>query len=58
MTQFNAPVRRTGGTMDVFTGLTFVAALVLAAAVALMALKNLEHSAAAGGEGGMLKLVD
>jgi hypothetical protein len=58
MSQFNAPVRRSGGNLDVYTGLAFVAALVLTAAVALMALKNLEHSAAGGGEGGVIKLID
>ena len=44
MSQFNAPVRRGGGSMDVYTGLLLVATLVLAAGVAFMAFANIEHS--------------
>jgi hypothetical protein len=61
MTQFNAPVRRSGGDLDVYTGLCAVAFLVLAAGVVLMALKNMDHSntAASGAtNGGPIKLVE
>jgi hypothetical protein len=57
MSQFNAPVRRTGGGLDVYTGLLFVALLVLAAGVALMAMRNIEHSGDGRNPGGVLKLV-
>ena len=59
MSQFNAPIRRTSGDLDVYTGLLCVALLVLAAGVFLMARKNSEHSAAdARSQGGMLQLVE
>jgi hypothetical protein len=59
MSQFNAPVRKAGGSIDVYTGLLCVATLVLLGGVALMAMRNIEHSAAdARSEGGMLKLVE
>ncbi|HRP62931.1 MAG TPA: hypothetical protein PK400_06545 [Phycisphaerales bacterium] len=59
MSQFNAPVRRSGGELDVYTGLLCAAFVVLVAGVSLMALKNIDHSAAdRGGSGGMLKLVE
>ncbi|MHC5024988.1 MAG: hypothetical protein ACYTGG_13975 [Planctomycetota bacterium] len=58
MSQFNAPVRRTGGSLDVFTGLLFVAAIVLAAGVFLLATRNIEHSSVGNADGGVLKLVD
>ena len=45
MSQFNAPIRRSGGGPDVFTGLLCVAFLVLAAGIFLMVRKNSEHSA-------------
>lgn len=58
MSQMNAPVRRSGGDLDVFTGLLCVAFLVLVAGVVLLALRNIEHSAeGAGGNGGIFKLV-
>ncbi len=57
MSQFNAPVRRAGGTLDVYTGLLFVAVLVLGAGVTLLALRNIDHSAAGGQSGGVLELV-
>jgi len=56
MSQFNAPVRRTGGGLNVYTGLLFVALVVLAAGVALLAVRNLEHSDDGSG-GGVLRLV-
>ena len=58
MSQFNAPVRRTGGGMDVYTGLLFVAFAVGVAGVALLALRNLEHSAVGNQPGGVVKLVE
>lgn len=58
MSQFNAPVRRSGGSIDVYTGLSFVAVVVLLAGVILMAMRNIEHSGSAGGSGGVIKLVD
>ncbi len=57
MSQFNAPVRRVGGTLDVYTGLLFVAVLVLGVGVTLLALRNIDHSAAGGQPGGVLELV-
>jgi len=59
MSQFNAPIRRSGGDLDVYAGLLCAAVLVLAAGVFLMARKNIEHSAAdARSQGGMLQLVE
>ncbi len=59
MSQFNAPVRRTGASLDVYTGLLSVALIVLAAGVFLMVTKNIEHSAAdARSDGGMFQLVE
>ncbi len=52
MSQFNAPVRRSGGGLDVYTGLLFVAFLVLAAGVTMLSLRNVEHSAKDGRGGG------
>ena len=57
MSQFNAPVRRTGGGVDVYTGLLFVAFVVLAAGVALIAMRNMEHSAVGNEQGGVVTLV-
>jgi hypothetical protein len=58
MSQFNAPVRRSGGGIDVYTGLMFVAFVVLAAGVGLLAMRNLEHSKDGNAEGGVLKLIE
>ncbi len=58
MSQFNAPVRRSGGDLDVYTGLLGAAILVLLAGVVLVALANLQHSRTAEGAGGVFKLVD
>ncbi len=59
MTQFNSPpIKRTGGSVDVYTGLLFVALLVLGIGVALLATNNIEHSGMGRSEGGMLNLVD
>ena len=58
MSQFNAPVRRSGGGLDVYTGLLFVALVVMIAGVAWMIVKNSDHSATGSGGGGPFKLVD
>lgn len=58
MSQFNAPVARKGGSLDVYTGMLCVAFLVLAAGVALLAMKNIKHSEVGGSPGGMIKLVN
>lgn len=61
MTQFNTPIaRRSGGDLDVFTGLLAVAFLVLVAGVVYMAMANMKHSAssATANDGGMFKLVE
>ncbi len=58
MSQFNQPVRRSGG-LDVYTGMLFISTLVLLAGVALMALRNMEHSDVRGtGQGGPIELID
>ena len=57
MSQFNAPVRRAGGSLDVYTGLLFVAFLVLVVGVAMLAMRNLEHSKVGNMAGGVIKLV-
>lgn len=58
MSQFNAPARRSGGDIDVYTGLLFVAFLVLAAGIGLLAMRNIEHSGDGGQDGGLIKLVE
>ena len=58
MSQFNAPVKRSGGGLDVYTGLLFVALLMLLAGIGLLALRNVEHSAVGNDPGGVIKLVD
>ncbi|MFO0873221.1 MAG: hypothetical protein U0575_04530 [Phycisphaerales bacterium] len=58
MSQFGTPVRRSGGEIDVYTALLAVAALVLAAGVAMLALRNIEHSKVGDSDqGGVLTLV-
>ncbi len=60
MTQFDAPmgsVRRTGGGINVYTGLLCVAFLVLLAGVVLLMKRNREHSAV-NGSGGPVELVE
>lgn len=59
MSQFTTPTaRRAGGDLDVYTGLLCAAFLVLAAGVALLAVKNIEHSKVRpNDEGGPFKLV-
>ena len=58
MSQFNAPVRRTGGHVDVYTGLLLAAFIVLAAGVAMMAKRNMDHSAFGTQQGGLITLVN
>lgn len=58
MSQFNAPVRRSGGSIDVYTGILFVAFLVLVAGVTLMTLRNIEHSDLNGSGGGPITLIE
>ena len=58
MSQFNAPVRRSGGNLDVYTGLLFAALCVLIAGIALLAMRNLDHSTKSNEPGGVLKLVE
>lgn len=58
MSQFNAPVRRRGGEVDVFTGILCAAVLVLLTGVVLLATANIEHSTTDGQSGSMFKLVD
>jgi len=57
MTQFNAPIRRAGGDVDVYTGLLAAAALVLLVGVALLAMKNKEHSAVGNQPGGFFTIL-
>jgi hypothetical protein len=46
MSMMNAPVRRTGGDLDVYTGLLFAAFVVLAAGVVSIAMANMKQSEA------------
>ena len=57
MSQFSAPVRQSGGSLDVYTGLLFAAVVVLAAGVVLLTVRNIEHSAEGNQPGSVLKLV-
>jgi hypothetical protein len=58
MTQMSTqPVARVGGGLDVYTGLLLVACLVLAVGVALLAIRNIEHSKVGTQDGGLLTLV-
>jgi hypothetical protein len=57
MSQFNAPVRRSGGDIDVYTGLLCVAFLVLLAGVVLLAKRNMDHSRVGNNPGSPFKLV-
>ncbi|MBX3374453.1 MAG: hypothetical protein KF817_11510 [Phycisphaeraceae bacterium] len=58
MSQFNAPVRRSGGSLDVYTALLFVATLVLGAGCLVVALRNMEHSKVGNQPGGLMTLVE
>lgn len=57
MSQFSGPVRRTGGELDVYTGLLCAAFLVLLAGVILLAARNVDHSRVGNEAGGPFKLV-
>jgi hypothetical protein len=60
MSQFSTPTpRRSGGDLDVYTGILCAAFLVLAAGVFLLALRNIDHSSSGPGrdDGGMFKLI-
>ncbi len=58
MSQFQSPVRRTGGELDVYTGLLCVAFLVLLAGVILLATGNMKHSRVGNDPGSPFKLVE
>lgn len=58
MSQFTNPVRRSGGQLDVYTGILAAAFLVLLAGVILLAFNNMEHSAQGNQPGGVVKLVE
>ena len=51
MSQFNQPVRRSGGSIDVYTGLLTISFIVLLAGVLMLAKINTDHG------GGMMTLV-
>jgi hypothetical protein len=52
------PVRRSGGSLDVYTGLLFAALVVLAVGVVAMITTNIDHSTVGNEDGGILKLVE
>lgn len=61
MSQFSTPVaRRSGGDLDVYSGLLAVAFLLLAVGVGYMAMTNMKHSESKTGanDGSMFKLVE
>lgn len=59
MSQITTPsIRRSGGDLDVYTALLLAALIVLGAGVALLAMKNIDHSAVKNQQGSMFKLVD
>jgi uncharacterized membrane protein len=59
MSQFTTPpIRRSGGDINVYTGMLVVAFLVLTAGVVLLALRNIEHSGGGKEGGGIIKLID
>ncbi len=57
MSQFNAPVRRSGGDLDVYTGILCAAFLVLLVGVVLVGIRNVEHSRLDTQAGGVVTLV-
>ncbi len=57
MSQFNAPARRSGGDLDVYTGILCAAFLVLLAGAILLATRNVAHSRVDNEPGGVFKLV-
>ncbi len=53
MSQFNSPpTRKSGGSLDVYTGLLFVALIVLAIGLFILARTNMVHG------GGLITLVN
>ena len=58
MSQLNAPIRRRGGEIDVYTGILCAAVLVLLTGVVLLATANIEQSSTDGQSGSMFKLID
>ncbi len=58
MSQFNGPIRRSGGEIDVYTGILAGAFLVLLSGVILLALNNMEHSSVDNQPGGVVKLIN
>jgi len=65
MSQLNTGTpKRSGGQIDVYTGILFVATVVLAAGCVLMAMTNMEHSGTIGADGAtrddgsIMKLMD
>ncbi len=57
MSQFHAPVRRSGGDLDVYTGILCAAFLVLVVGVVLVGIRNVEHSRLDNQAGGVVTLV-
>ncbi len=57
MSQFDAPIRRRGGELDVYTGLLCVAFLALISGTILLAVRNLDHSRVDNVSGGPFKLL-
>ncbi len=57
MSQFNQPARRSGG-IDVYTGVLFVATIVLLAGVGLLAMRNIDHSTVDNAKGSPIKLIE
>jgi len=58
MSQLQAPqVRRRGGDLNVYTGLLFVATVVLAVGVAILFMTNSDHSAIDGQPGGPFAVI-
>lgn len=52
-------IRRRGGDLDVFTGLLFVATVVLAVGVVILAMTNAEHSKdSSGAQGGVFHIIE
>ncbi len=58
MSQLNAPIRRRGGEIDVYTGILCAAVLVLLTGVVFLATGNIEHSSSDDEPGSMFKLVE
>ena len=52
------PIRRSGGSLDVYTGLLFAALLVLGAGIFLLANKNINHSGEGNQSGSVFTLID